>query len=522
MRLHNLAEPIWLAIDCNINFLKNVICIKDKIPIETVNINNRSLKNRHFCGTNALFVDGMCYDFHWTQVNIDFICARKYIKVDIMIFKHIFEAIALEDRHLSAFMKHNIKTLSSVTFIRYLDTVSFDIKVKSFSKAEGYIICPSKKNKIDLGTHIFNCSGGGNILSYHICDGTIDCRNDRSDEDFCTCNDRKDSKMCRIINHNLYSNTCSSTYYMTINGECLKYTSPDQIYQTFNITMDVPTHRKEKTSKLTIYNESANIFQKKVNGNIYFESVSKFQKYFTCLNKGEVPCWEGHFKCYNLSSLCIYQMSVNQNLIPCENGRHLQQCKTFLCDIMFKCFDNYCISWPYVCDGKWDCPKGDDEQEHPICNKLILCLNMYHCRNTKQLCIHLGNTCDGYNDCPFGDDELLCELKYFECPSFCVCLLYAIDCRMNSDNKAKMIIRFQYLFVHFSNIKLNLENPLILSLSYATVVKLQKTDISDICDAFNEAIGWRCILLDLSYNLLKSVGNNCFFKYKITEIISFK
>ena len=513
MLLHNLAEPIWLPIDCNRYFLKHVICLKDKIPKATVHISNMGLKSSHFCVTNAILIDGMCFEFLWTHGNTSFTCVKEDIKIDIMIFKHIFEAIALEDKHLSAFVKDHIETLNSVTFIRYLDTVKFDIKVPSFSNAEGYIICPSKKNKIHLGTQMFNCSGGGNILSFYFCDGTVDCPNDKSDEDGCSCNDRKNSKMCKTINHSQNFSICSSIYYITINGKCLKYTTPKKNYHTFNITLGEPTHRTEKTSKLTKYDESVNV---KTN----FASVSKLRKYSTCLNKGEVPCWEGYFKCYNLSSLCIYQLSTNQKLIPCENDRHLQQCKSFLCDIMFKCLKNYCISGSYVCDGKWDCPKGDDELEDSGCNKAILCLNMYHCRNTKQICLHLGNTCDGYNDCPFGDDELMCELKYAECPSFCVCLLYAIDCRMMPDHKVKVILKLQYLFIHFSNFKLNLENPFILNLTYAIVVKLQKNDISEVCDAFIKVSDWNCILLDLSFNLLKGIKNKCFSNTKFLKLLS--
>ena len=43
-------------------------------------------------------------------------------------------------------------------------------------------------------------------------------------------------------------------------------------------------------------------------------------------------------------------------------------------------------------------------------NKNTVCLNMYHCRNSRHICLHLRNTCDAYEDCPFGDDELFCEL----------------------------------------------------------------------------------------------------------------
>ena len=129
-------------------------------------------------------------------------------------------------------------------------------------------------------------------------------------------------------------------------------------------------------------------------------------------------------------------------MIPCPNGRHLQYCKIFSCDILFKCLDNYCITWSYVCDGKWDCPKGEDELNISVCNDKLPCISMYHCRNTKHICLHLGNMCNRHIDCPFGDDELLCEMKFIECPSFCVCLLYAIDCRALHMEKLKKYIHF--------------------------------------------------------------------------------
>ena len=168
---------------------------------------------------------------------------------------------------------------------------------------------------------------------------------------------------------------------------------------------------------------------------------------------------EGYFQCYNITNLCIYKLNANQVLIPCENGRHLQQCKNFLCDIMFKCLESYCISWSYVCDGKWDCPHGDDELEYIVCNKNNTCLHMYHCRNTKQMCLHLGNTCDGYYDCPFGDDESLCELKSFDCPSFCMCLLYAIDCRLISDHNFKAVLNFSLFICSFFKFRIEFRKP---------------------------------------------------------------
>ena len=44
---------------------------------------------------------------------------------------------------------------------------------------------------------------------------------------------------------------------------------------------------------------------------------------------------------------------------------------------MFKCSSSYCIPWSYVCDSKWDCPEGDDEQceGNSTCSEMFLSVN---------------------------------------------------------------------------------------------------------------------------------------------------
>ena len=238
MLLQNFTEPKWLSVECNRTFLKYVLCVRDKIIQEIEHSNNISVKRKHFCTSNANLVHGTCYDFQWSDSIVNRYTS-KAIKIDIMIFKYIFEAIALEDRQLSAFMKYNLKIISSVTFVRYLDTVTFVGNV-SLPDREGYIICPSEKSKTQLGTHIFSCSDGGYILNQYICDGAVDCPNDRSDENDCACNRSKHSKMCKIFNQRQTFNICSSMYYMTTDGNCLKYTNPNNIYQIFQTNISAP------------------------------------------------------------------------------------------------------------------------------------------------------------------------------------------------------------------------------------------------------------------------------------------
>ena len=214
--------------------------------------------------------------------------------------------------------------------------------------------------------------------------------------------------------------------------------------------------------------------------------------------------------------MCIYHLNMNYYLIPCDNGRHLEHCKTFTCDSMLKCTNVYCIPWSYVCNGRWDCPLGDDETK---CNKSTTCKNMFHCRNTKHMCLHLGNTCDGHDDCPLSDDEMLCELKLVYCPSYCNCLLYAIHCRGLSGETFKMIFRFSYFFAQLSKFKLIFIHTLINLLKDAVVINLPENEISYICDTFSKFSEWKCVILDLSFNLLKNLENKCFATTKYLKLL---
>ena len=503
MILSNLAEPNWVSVACDQPLLAVIACIKDKIRKNFTDVQRKSVGITEFCVGSAILVHRICYEFHWISKSYYYEYGRTFFRKDILIFKHIFEVIALENTILSAFVPKDNKTLNALKFVRYLDRVTFRRSIVSLHQSVGYIICPSNKSVIHLGIHIFNCSNGSTILYKYVCDGIADCPNDKSDEEFCLCDEAKQSEMCKSFYYNNKLILCSSTYYMAKNGHCLKYANQAKIYRKFYINNYVPKNRSRITSKLITYGKYFGLEEWK-------PSLFKYKQHFRCLNQGELPCWEGYYKCYNVTSVCIYQLNSNSSLIPCPNGRHLIHCKIFSCDIMFKCLDNYCIPWSYVCDGKWDCPEGEDELDISVCNQRLACINMYHCRKTNHICLHLGNICDGHIDCPFGDDELLCEMKFIECPSFCVCLLYAIDCRSSADEKVEEIWPFHYLSVQFLNFKLNIMRNLIEKLKYAIVLKLPGNDIRDVCDALSKEVDWKCILLDLSFNLLERIENNCF------------
>ena len=107
-----------------------------------------------------------------------------------------------------------------------------------------------------------------------------------------------------------------------------------------------------------------------------------------------------------------------------------------------------------MCNGRWDCPNGEDEISCDIVGKKQVCTNMYKCKNTKQICIHLGSVCNNKDECPLGDDELFCDLKDSECLLGCHCLLFGLFCNesvLSTKNRD-----FLYLSVYIINCRISL------------------------------------------------------------------
>ena len=124
---------------------------------------------------------------------------------------------------------------------------------------------------------------------------------------------------------------------------------------------------------------------------------STFQNY---CKPSEIPCKDGHIKCYEILDICILKLDRFNQLIPCRNGANLESCEPFQCNSMFKCQGSYCVPWNYVCDGKWDCPNGDDEHSNPVCTRKPNCMNMFKCKYHILICISSGNICDGTKELP--------------------------------------------------------------------------------------------------------------------------
>ena len=232
----------------------------------------------------------------------------------------------------------------------------------------------------------------------------------------------------------------------------------------------------------------------------------KQNKLYTCLNKNQIPCRIGHPKCFNIFDICTYRLDEMNHLIPCRTGEHLQNCRKFECNMLFKCPSSHCIPWVYVCDSKWDCPGGFDELEH-ICGSKRQCHNMYKCTQS-QICIHLNDVCNSFTDCPHKDDEKYCSLSRISCPLNCQCLTFAIHCKelnLTIDGLG------QSLPFHVISIKGSLNYTtlhFLKLLKFVTILILVKNDLEELCGKLPP---FRyCFVLDISFNNIQMINSHCF------------
>ena len=143
-----------------------------------------------------------------------------------------------------------------------------------------------------------------------------------------------------------------------------------------------------------------------------------------------------------------------------------------------------------MCDGKWDCPNGIDENLFQ-CGKYRVCSHMFRCRDS-QICILMENICDSINDCPVGDDEIMCELLKVRCPQHCKCLNLAVMCK-KMISKEIFMIKLPYLSYHVTDSEINDAYPFMLNVNLV-ILNLTKNYVSYIVRAIPNLNSYRFLM----------------------------
>ncbi len=352
-------------------------------------------------------------------------------------------------------------------------------------------------------THdVFKCPNYTSISLQYICDNRKDCI-DGADESGCICNETSSlSHNCKYLINTTGTKKCSIFYYSAHNRSCYPYTIASHTTQTRNEFQCT----NGAVIDITLLNDLIADCGPEGEDEVFLslQSVSNAAQ-SSCRQKGEIPCREGHVRCYNVSDICTYKLNKHSLLEPCRTGDHLQDCTSFQCHSTFNCSFFYCLPWKYVCNGKWDCPGGFDENTDNSCQEETYCDNMFKCHKMAT-CIHLNDVCDGIPDCYEGDDEFPCVSGSKYCPTNCSCMFHAMVClttKVNVKNKCD----FPFLFVYLRKQHQHFVMKTISTFQSVVILTATSSGIKEICSTiFSSAI----LSLDVNSNIIQCIHSQCF------------
>ncbi len=393
---------------------------------------------------------------------------------------------------------HNSSHVQQLTYDKLLNSNKYKTEYITTSEAKGVYILATIQEEIHLKGNTFSCTQGGYISFLYRCDGRHDCPNDDSDENTCMCDN---NLHCKEVSGNTTEHKCGYLYYQAVDGNCHHYFLQ-------NNTTDLDNHVLfwcDRSNINILYSQIEDLVPDcgpQAEDELVLMSILQQGTMVPCLESGQVPCLDGHPRCFYFHQICTYQLDKQNKLYPCRNGGHLVNCKHFECNNRFKCHEAQCISWAFVCDGKWDCSFGEDELFKPVCGTGYSCSGMFKCKDTNTTCIQLGNICDDEANCPLHDDEFGCSLTN-TCP--CQCLGFAIFCQSTKLDFLNDV--YNYLALTLLNSFVSYIQTVFQNFPDVLIYNQMGGDIDDICSVY---LPKHLTFFNLSFTDLSSLKQNCF------------
>ncbi len=328
----------------------------------------------------------------------------------------------------------------------------------------------------------FQCQKGGCVSWSHVCD----CQRH--------CHDGSDEQSCLLCHH----------------GTALYYTPGNRIDNLINAIQ----HKEQGTfvcgDKRMIPLDWVGDMVSDCHGNsddelMYHMFLSTRKSNFTGCPSGQTTCIDGFDKCcFPVEATCAYEADKHGKTKYCPNGAHFLSCSMIDCQSRYKCPHSYCIEIHMVCDGKFDCPNGEDEGlfcGRPSCPGMLRC-------SESSVCVHARYIEDGIPHCLVSADD---ERVYpSACEPLCKCYGRVKDCsfgRGEINETTTLLETWTVIVLQYSTLKFvpleYLPNTLIvLDLSFNQITQLLHGEFKHLYNLHE---------LRLQGNLIESTQSLTFF-----------
>ncbi len=435
LMITNLLQPEWISVNFTEKLLEDVLCISNETNIEQYVPEYDGLQN--VCKRGFMKFEATCFTFAWFTAACPNKSEHKGIYQPLVFtsseqnFAILLQGAILPPLPLFLKCARLSNTLHTLHIKKHLNNIYAKVNLQNDKHLQGLLITHQKYGPVTMPGNLFACQLGGFVLQTQVCDGSKDCVTDNSDEEACQCQKEFSPKQigrafCKIVQQQSLV-TCGPLFQRNKSGAC----------QVFG---EKPKTKHAENKRQVFCPSGHSIIQKMMNDmmsdcdsgadELHLIHLLRQDIQQTCRDPNLLPCRPGLEQCFKIKETCFFKLGDNGRLKPCGNGGNLQQCEKYDCNYDFKCPLSYCISWSDVCDGKWDCINGADEDLWRICkNQLSICSNMFRCDSATWSCIPLYYIYDGKDDCTNGNDELLCKLVDMTCTKNCLCLGFRIFCQ---------------------------------------------------------------------------------------------
>ncbi len=481
----NLAYPQWISLNCFSNIIADMVCFKQYFRKPTPDSNTISMSLG--CYADIVILNRSCLAFlpfyrHEMKISeMEKECKRRSLSTKIFDnLKWLEPLLRAVKEPFPPIMGVN-KTTSEMNILVYSHVwhkIVYDVRPPNTRDILGMHICED--------SFLVNSSENYEPLM-------VVCSNGESFSNIWDHNCQKHKRQTGYKNRN---GTCSPLFLRNLHCQCESYKK---------------LHASENTSnKGKFLHSKATISQRKMKGGQINENMEMYD-ITRWEGLDEIPCVQGQPLCFKLHQVCVFRLNIDGKIIPCPTGSHMEECKNVPCNAKYKCAGFYCIPHSYVCDGKWDCPHGNDETQ--TCkNAVRICKNMYHCHKTI-LCIHHLDICNHVTDCPQGEDEVMCELLGASCPPGCSCFHFAVMCT-NTVLSQSDFMNLPFIALFLTSCRVSSLNMLDKLSEQILVVSVPFNQISE-CNIDNSSRRMHMVAsINLTGNELKSISEGCFFFLK--------